>query len=125
MYSHVATYVPDGLKFFEYWSGLAAKDPEQFEIERKKAVEKAIFRSSERIQKRLWRMQWHIDTLRARARNPLVFGVRLNQMMWESICAERGFLNAHIHFLEWNTAFFERYNLPPPGKTRVLPFKRK
>ncbi len=78
---------------FKYWSELAVQDPDRFERERREVIGEAISAAPEDKRERLLRLQWRIDTERARASNPLSACIRLNRMLFESFYAKNGFAN--------------------------------
>lgn len=103
--------------FFKYWSELAVKDPERFEHERRKEIEKVIAEAPVERRERLRRLQWRIDQERARGSNPLSSCIRLNRMMMDFIFSENGFYNALKLFTEDAPT-----DAPPPAKeAQVLP----
>ncbi len=75
------------------WMALAESAPEEFEKQRLAAIEHLIARAPQRLHKRLRCLQWRIDMERRKCATPLAACLRLNQMMWDFIFAEQGFLN--------------------------------
>ena len=79
---------------FEEWMLLAKSDPEEFEKRRKHVIDDLISSAPEDRQQRLRGLQWRIDSDRKRCSNPLAACIRLSDMMWDFVFAEKGFLNA-------------------------------
>jgi Protein of unknown function (DUF3135) len=79
---------------FEYWAGMAEKDPETFESMRKKCLQELIEQAPEHVKHRMEGLQWQIDQERARSANPMAACLRISQMMWNSVMGERGLLQA-------------------------------
>ena len=77
---------------FEHWTALAKADPQGFEARRAEEIAALIARGSPQNQARLRGLQWQIDTVRSRAKNPLAACVRIFDQMWESVYGERGLL---------------------------------
>ncbi len=77
---------------FEDWASLAQSDPEAFEAKRQAAIAKLIESAPEELRQRLRGFQWRIDMERQRSANPLQACIRISNMMWDLIYADRGFL---------------------------------
>ena len=77
---------------FDVWASLARSDPEAFEAKRVERIEKLIQRAPEALRQRLRSFQWRIDMERQRCSNPLQACIRISNMMWNVIYADRGFL---------------------------------
>jgi len=77
---------------FDAWASLAQSDPEAFEAKRLHMIEQLIERAPEAMHQRLRAFQWRIDMERQRSANPLQACIRISNMMWDMIYAERGFL---------------------------------
>lgn len=77
---------------FEAWADLARRDPEAFERQRKQMIDDFIASAPESIRKRLAGFQWRIDMERDRCDNPLQACIRISNMMWDMVYADRGFL---------------------------------
>ncbi len=104
---------------FDEWAELANSDPEAFEERRRKAVEELIASAPPRLRKRLGQLQWRIDAERKRCRTPMVACMRLYDMMWDFIYADRGFMYA-LNLLD-NVIRGKSPDVAPPGlETRVL-----
>ena len=69
---------------FDYWLDLAQRDPERFESLRIETLETHINRASNTQQTRLRRLQWRIDQVRQRAKNPLAACISISDMMWDT-----------------------------------------
>ena len=81
---------------FDFMADLYKEDPEKFEQERKRLVERAIAKAPERYRDRLTKMQWRIDMERKRCKTPLKSCIVLNDMMWESFHKLNNVLNEFI-----------------------------
>lgn len=77
---------------FDAWASLAQRDPEAFEVKRRDMIEQHIERAPEALRQRLRSFQWRIDMERRRSANPLQACIRISNMMWDRIYADRGFL---------------------------------
>ncbi len=77
---------------FDRWAALARDDPEAFEARRQQAINELIANAPEELRQRLERFQWRIDMERARCSNPLQACIRISNMMWDLVYADRGFL---------------------------------
>ena len=71
---------------FDYWCKLAKADPEAFESERKKEIEKYISTiSGAERRDRMTRLQWRVERERDLSKNPMDAAVKLYDMMWEAV----------------------------------------
>jgi len=70
---------------FDYWLQLAQDDPERFESLRSEALEICINRAPDSQQARLRCLQWRIDRVREKTKNPMVACIRISNMMWDTI----------------------------------------
>lgn len=77
---------------FEAWAELAKRDPEAFETQRKQIIDDFIASAPESLRRRLEGFQWRIDMERERCDNPLQACIRISNMMWDLVYADRGFL---------------------------------
>jgi hypothetical protein len=77
---------------FDVWSNLAQKDPEAFEAKRLEKIENLIQSAPEELRPRLRSFQWRIDMERQRCSTPLQACIRISNMMWDIVYADRGFL---------------------------------
>src|SRR4030065_279618 len=77
---------------FEDWASLAQSDPAAFEAKRQAMIDKLIEDAPEDLRQRLRSFQWRIDMERQRSANPLQACIRISNMMWDLIYADRGFL---------------------------------
>ncbi len=66
---------------FEAWARLARRDPEKFEVQRTRMIERIIESADDDQRRRLRGLQFRIDMERRRARNPMDACIRLNRMM--------------------------------------------
>lgn len=97
------------------WMALAETDPEEFEAQRRDAIDHLISQAPERLRQRLRCIQWRIEMERRKCATPLAACLKLNQMMWDFVFAEHGFVNT-LNGL----AGSPRKNTHPPA--RVLHF---
>ena len=79
---------------FDEWAELAKSDPKLFERRRREAVEKMIKDSAPQRQKKLRGLQWRIDVVRKKYKDPRVSTHRLFSMMWDSVYGQNGLLDA-------------------------------
>lgn len=77
---------------FEDWASLAQNDPDAFEAKRQEMINQLIEGAPEDLRQRLRSFQWRIDMERSRSANPLQACIRISNMMWDLIYADRGFL---------------------------------
>jgi len=70
---------------FDYWTNLAKKDPEAFEVARKVEIEKHISGLEDATQERMRRVQWRVEMERLRSSSELDAASRIYDMMWESV----------------------------------------
>lgn len=77
---------------FDEWASLAQSDPDAFEAKRQEMIDKLIEGAPKDLQQRLRGFQWRIDMERQRSANPLQACIRISNMMWDMIYADRGFL---------------------------------
>lgn len=82
-----------GNAFFEYWSKLAAEDPDRFEFERAEALAQVRERAREHKRNRLLLLQMRLDLLRDDVEDPISVAALMSQLMWLSICGENGLLH--------------------------------
>lgn len=94
---------------FDVWAQLAKNDPEAFEAKRLSMIEELIEQAPPALQQRLRGLQWRIDVERERSKTPLQACIRISNMMWDMIYADRGFL--------WSLQVLA----DPEGLTDVLP----
>lgn len=103
---------------FDEWAELAKSDPKLFERRRREAVEKMINGSAPRRQQRLRGLQWRIDVVRKKYKDPRVSAHRIFSMMWESVYGQNGLLDAlHLQALPEGVA--------EPQPATVLQFKQR
>lgn len=79
---------------FDEWKELAARDPEAFERRRERAIRQLIEQAPDRVRRRLEGLQWKVDLVRRRSRDPQQSCARLFSMMWDSVYGEGGLLSA-------------------------------
>lgn len=77
---------------FEEWSALARSDSDAFEARRAQTIKEFIDSVPAERRERLRRLQWRIDQLRRTSKTPLAACVRINRLMWESVCGHGGLL---------------------------------
>lgn len=84
---------PDREAFdFDHWARLARKDPEAFEAARQRVIESAIARALPARRPRLRGLQWRLDQVRRTAPNPMQACIRMNALLWNSVCDDDGLL---------------------------------
>jgi hypothetical protein len=81
---------------FDFWKTLSARDPVAFERLRKDLIDEEIRKAPERLQRRMRGLQWQIDVIRQRYRDPLVSCTKLFEMMWEQVYGKGGLREALI-----------------------------
>ena len=77
---------------FDAWAALAQNDPPAFEAKRLSMIEALIDEAPPELRQRLRGLQWRIDMERERCSTPLQACIRISNMMWDMIYADRGFL---------------------------------
>ena len=77
---------------FDSLAKLAQSDPEAFEEKRLAMIGQLIEGAPEAMRQRLRGFQWRIDMERQRCDNPLQACIRISNMMWDMVYADRGFL---------------------------------
>ncbi len=66
------------------WAQLARENPDAFEEMRLKLIDDFIKNAPADMQQRLQGLQWKIEHVRRRARNPAAAFIAISGMMWES-----------------------------------------
>jgi hypothetical protein len=79
---------------FEYWAQLWKRDPQVFEVERARLMKMFIASAPESKRQRLHAIQWRVDIVRKQAKTPMAASLRVQKMMWDSLCGKHGLLNA-------------------------------
>ncbi|MEJ2593115.1 MAG: DUF3135 domain-containing protein [Candidatus Thiodiazotropha sp.] len=74
---------------FDYLTGLAQRDPSEFERLRRRAIESYISALPHDRQERMRRLQWRIDQER-RKHSPMGACVKLSNMMWDHLLGPGG-----------------------------------
>lgn len=69
---------------FDQWAHLAATNPQEFEILRRKTIYACIERANQARQERLHCLQWRIDRMREHNNSPLGACVAISNLMWET-----------------------------------------
>jgi len=77
---------------FDNWVSLARKNPQAFEIKRRKIIDLAISRASPGRQQRLRCLQWRLDQIRKTSHTPLAACLRMQEMLWEKLAGDAGLL---------------------------------
>jgi len=77
---------------FDSWVTLAKKDPQAFEKERNRVIERAITRAPAHTQQRLRGLQWKLDMIRHTSPTPMSACLRINKLLWESLSGNNGLL---------------------------------
>ena len=96
----------------ETLSLLARENPEAFENLRQQLVDELIGRAPDLLKRRLLGLQFRIDVVRRRSKNPLGATVKIYHMMWDS------FLNLHNEL----TTFHDPVRVTQ-GNAQVLNFR--
>ena len=78
---------------FDYWMELAKRDPDEFEVQRKQAVQDIIDSAPEHLKRRLMGLQWQIESEIKLTNSPMGACVRVNRMMMEKVFEKNGFLD--------------------------------
>ncbi len=81
-----------GIIDFEELCKLSRINPEEFERNRHKMINKEIARRPYRFQERLKKFQWVLDMKRRRCRNSLEACFMFHEMMMENVYGENGLL---------------------------------
>lgn len=79
---------------FDQWKTLAETDPEAFERRRQALIDSYIDGAPQSKRQRLRGLQWRVDMERRRSSNPMQSFLRIYTMMWDSVYAEGGLLQA-------------------------------
>lgn len=106
---------------FDQWSKLARDDPQAFERERTRVLDRAIDQAPEARRQRLRCLQWRVDRVRQRAGTPLSACMEMSRLMWDSVLGERGLLES-LRGLGTGLEHDGRARLPRPRAT-VLAFR--
>lgn len=77
---------------FDYWFALSKNNPEAFEARREACIEALILSAPVKQQKRLRGLQWQIDVMRQRAKNPMAACAEISGVMWDQVLGESGLL---------------------------------
>ncbi len=113
---------------FDQWMRLAKSDPEEFEKRRREAIEDLISKAPEHAQRRLRGLQWQIDMERAKCKNPLESCIRINDMLWDFVYAENGFLaamNKLVDLFQPSKRPSTRVCSSVPQRAQVIPLIKK
>lgn len=106
---------------FDAWSTLARISPEEFERERRHAVENVI---AEAANARLMRgLQWRIDAERHRAHTPLKACLRLSALMWDTFFDLKEALNGPV--APAPCPLGKTGAQPPASGARIIPLCRQ
>lgn len=104
---------------FDAWVSLARDNPQAFEQKRIHALNQAILEAPQRLQHRLRCLQWKLDRIRETSATPLAAGVRMQQLLWDSLTGPQGLL-ARLRGVE-NPALVGRAGYPT---AKILEFPR-
>lgn len=83
----------NSLADWQRWVELYRDDPEEFERQRRAAIEALIAGQPVSIQRRSRQLQWRIDAVRRRAPNNLAACIRIYDMMIDSVYGPGGLLD--------------------------------
>ena len=81
-------------EWWKKWSALAVENPDKFEEERLRNIRALIDSAPDEKRKRLEGLQWRIDMVRGRHKNPLGACIEISQMMNKSMWGEGGLQDA-------------------------------
>ncbi len=112
-----------GDKFdFDEWRKLAETDPQAFEARRRQEIDRLIGGANEQVRPRLEGLQWKVDMVRERSKNPGASCAQVFSMMWESVYGKDGLLTAldmdSEHYMQKKAALRKT-------NARVVKFARK
>ncbi len=79
---------------FDKWMQLARDEPEEFERQRRIAIETAINAAPATMHQRLRGLQWRIDVEIERSNNPIECCVKISRMMIEKVYSKGGLLES-------------------------------
>lgn len=105
---------------FDYWKELAQVSPEEFERQRRIALDAHIQKVENQ---RLVALQNRIDLERVRARTPLKSYLRLSSIMYESLFHLGAKLDGCVSKLGYSVK--KSSNQSQPLSAKVLPFRLK
>lgn len=78
---------------FEEWMKLAAENPEEFDRQRREAVDGVINSAPPSQQTSLRQTQFLIDSKRTLAKSPMESCLSITELMWEKVEGDGGFLD--------------------------------
>ncbi len=104
---------------FDAWSALARTSPEEFERQRRMAIDGLITAASDVHQLQV--MQWRIDAERTRARTPLKSCLRLSSLMWDAFFDFREVLDTPAKAANYASKTAE--HLPASTGAQIIPFR--
>ena len=104
---------------FDHWATLARENPEDFEAARSHTIDLAIGRARAGKQHRLCQLQWKLDQIRQISTTPLLACLRMNRLMWDSVCGDDGLL---VRLNQLQSA--EKPARPGCHSAVILPFRR-
>ena len=105
---------------FDAWATLASSDPEAFERQRSRIINRAIQRAPARRRQRLRQLQWQLDQIRTTSRTPMIACLRMQRMLWQSINGEEGLLAC----LQQPAAILRRRSQRDGTSARIIPLRR-
>jgi hypothetical protein len=104
---------------FEQWCRLASQDPASFEAKRREVIEAVIEGASQRSQRRLRGLQWHIDQVREHSPNPMAACISLSNMMWDAFAGEDGLAET------LNSRVFKHDARASADSAKIIPLPRR
>ena|ERR1700678_2261451 len=108
---------------FEAWAALARDNPEEFERQRRDAID-SLIASSPANRRRLEGVQFRIDMERKLAHSPLKACLRVSEMMWDTFLelrTELTELGAHANAPQRTHLELVNSGAPAPAKTGAPP----
>jgi hypothetical protein len=109
---------------WEEWVKLAREDPEEFERERKAAIEELIMGQLPQTRQSSRQLQWKIDAIRRTSPNSLSACIRIYDMLMDSVYGPNGLLEA-LNRLGNVSGAIGRDHIAAKKTGLYLKFKRK
>jgi len=103
---------------FDDWLELAINDPEAFETARTAAIQGFLSSTPSHSRQRLTGLQWRIDMIRDKSKNPMAACQAIYSMMWDHLAGEHGMLEALK-----TLANDGLHTLEPVHNADILPFQ--
>lgn len=122
MCNHHSTSLPS----HETLSRLACDDPQAFEALRDELIARCISNAPERIQPRLYGIQFRVDAIRRLSRTPLGALVKTQAMMWDSFLRMDAELQDFVRSAGNHAAACRKptgLSHVPAGSARIIEFR--